>query len=152
MPAEQDNQPDRAARDLGGRIRELALKRDYPALLEIGADPATRPLLDRLPREHAAAATIHLEAARRWREQRRSNGRRKLEEARSALDRLDLTLARALLERLEDAYLTTDDLAERDSLLLELEARAIESEELSEAAGRLDRELPRRRWWRGPKR
>ncbi len=136
------------AQQLTSRIRTLAVRDDYRALLEIDAQPETARLLDLLSNDLAAAARVHLDAAQRWSRRREEANRRRLEEARVALDRYDLALTRALLGRIEEGWLTPEDAAVRDGMLLELEARSMETEELTSlAAAALDEHRPRRRWW-----
>lgn len=75
---------------------------------------------------------------------------RRLEEARAALDSFDLVLTRALLSRVEDDWLTDDDSAVRDIILLELEARAMETEDLAALAEETFQEFKplKKRWKR----
>ena len=129
-----DNPDLQAARHLTSRIRALAVRDEHRSLLEIDADPDTSPLLDLLGNDLAAAARLHLDAARRWKLRMEETNRRRLEEARIALDGLDLTLTRALLTRIEEDWLTADDAAARDDTLLQLEARAMETEDLTNLA------------------
>jgi len=138
-----------AARQLTSRIRALAVNDDYRRLLEIEAEPDTTRLLDLLSNDLAAAARVHLEAAGRWKRRKEEANRRRLQEARSALDAFDLPLTRALLSRIEQEWLQPEDVAGRDEILLLMEARSIESEELSDLASEAVQELrPQRRGWK----
>ena len=142
-------QPDlQAAQRLTSRIRARAVNDDYRSLLEIDADPDTARLLGVLNTDLAAAARVHLDAARRWKKGREDANRRRLDEAQVALGGFDLPLTRALLSRVEEEWLTPEDGATRDDLLLRMEARTMETEELSTlAADALEEYRPRRRWW-----
>lgn len=137
-----------AARQLTSRIRALAVRDDHRGLLDIDADPNTARLLALLSGDLAAAARVHLEAARRWRQRREEANRRRLEEARAALNGFDLALTRALLSRIEDDWLAPEDVSTRDQILLLMEARLMETEELSDLANEaIEEHHPRRRWW-----
>jgi hypothetical protein len=143
-----DNPDLEAAQQLTSRIRALAVRDDHRGLLEIDAAPDTARLLDGLGTDLAAAARVHLDAARRWKSQMEAANRRRLEEARDALNGFDLALTRALLSRVEEDWLTPGDAAERDDVLLQMEARTMETEELTTLAARaLEENRPRRRRW-----
>lgn len=144
------DQPDlHAAQELASRIRALAIRDEYRNLLEIDAQPDTTRLLNALGTDLAAAARLHLDAARRWKVRMEETNRRRLTEARDALNGFDLTLTRALLSRIEEDWLTSDDAAERDEILLQMEARTMETEDLTAlAAEAFERHKPRGRRWR----
>lgn len=144
------DQPDlHAAQELVSRIRALAIRDEYRNLLEIDAQPDTTRLLNALGTDLAAAARLHLDAARRWKLRMEETNRRRLTEARDALNGFDLTLTRALLSRIEEDWLTSDDAAERDEILLQMEARTMETEDLTAlAAEAFERHKPRGRRWR----
>jgi len=135
-----------AAQRLTSRIRALAVRDDYAGLLEIDVDPDTSRLLDLLSNDLAAAARVHLGAARRWKQRKQAANRRRLEEAGDALAGLDLALTRGMLGRIEEDWLIPEDAAIRDDLLLRMEARTMETEELNTLASQaLDEHRPRRR-------
>lgn len=137
------------AQQLASRIRALAIRDEYRNLLEIDAQPETARLLDALGTDLAAAARVHLDAARRWRARMEETNRRRLTEARDALNGFDLTLTRALLSRIEEDWLTSDDAAVRDEVLLQMEARTMETEDLTAlAAEAFEGHKPRGRRWR----
>lgn len=144
------DQPDlHAAQELASRIRALAIRDEYRNLLEIDAQPDTIRLLNALGTDLAAAARLHLDAARRWKVRMEEANRRRLTEARDALNGFDLTLTRALLSRIEEDWLTSDDAAARDEILLQMEARTMETEDLTAlAAEAFEQHKPRRRRWR----
>jgi hypothetical protein len=139
-----------AAQTLSRQILALARRHDHRALLEIDADPQTADLLDFLDDDLSRAAAVHLQGARTWRRRREEANQRRLTEARAALDGFDLARARSLLLRVEDEYLSTHDAADRDDILLALEARSMETEQLQQTADQiLDEHLPFwRRWFR----
>jgi hypothetical protein len=145
-----DNPDHQQARQLASRIRALAVRDEHRALLEIDADPATSRLLDSLGTDLAAAARLHLDAARRWRLRMEETNSRRLEEAQAALDAFDLALTRALLSRIEEDWLTPDHAAVRDEILLQLEARTMETEDLSALADEAFQEFKplKKRWQR----
>lgn len=144
------DQPDlHAAQELVSRIRALAIRDEYRNLLEIDAQPDTTRLLNALGTDLAAAARLHLDAARRWKVRMEETNRRRLTEARDALNGFDLTLTRALLSRIEEDWLTSDDAAARDEILLQMEARTMETEDLTTlAAEAFEQHKPRGRRWR----
>lgn len=147
-----DNLDRERARQLASRIRAYAVRDEHRALLEIDADPATSRLLERLGTDLAAAARLHLDAARRWKLRMEETNGRRLEEARAALDAFDLALTRALLSRIEEDWLTPDDAAVRDQILLQLEARTMETEDLSALADEAFQEFkPLKKRWRRKK-
>lgn len=139
-----------AAGQLMSRVSALARQHDYRRLLDIRADPATAGLLEMLTASAQQRATVHLEAATRWAERQAEANRRRLTEARAALGDLDLRLARSLVNRLDEHFLGNPEREERDGLLLEIEARWMEVEELTGTASRVmaEERPPRRRWWR----
>jgi hypothetical protein len=137
------------AQQLTSQIRSLALRDDYRGLLAVAARPETEELLDLLSSDLASAARVHLDAADRWRQRKADANRRRLAEAQAALDAFDVSLARALLGRIEEDWLEPDDEAARDQLLLRLSARTMETEELSTLASEaIEEHKPRKRWWR----
>ncbi len=137
------------------RIVALARAHDYRRLLDMAADPEVSDMLDRLPDSTRKRSQLHLQRAVRWREQRMEANLRRMNEARMALDGLDLQLARGVLARVEDDFLDAEGAEMRDALLLEVAARDLEFEALQVAAIELDRNRPgprpRRRWWRRPR-
>lgn len=136
------------AHQLTSRIRALAVRDDYRGLLAVAGQPETDRLLDLVSNDLASAARVHLDAADRWRQRRVQANRRRLAEAHEALDAFDVTLGRALLGRIEEDWLEPDDAADRDQLLLRVEARAMETEELASlASDAIEEHKPRRRWW-----
>lgn len=137
-----------AALELSRRILALAREHDHPALLEIDSDPETARLLALSGDELAKAAEVHLRGARAWQRKKEDANLRRLDEARLAIDGFDLGRARSLLLRIEEEYLTADGFAKRDALLIDLEARSMESEALQESAEQIIVEsLPRWRRW-----
>jgi hypothetical protein len=137
------------ARHLASRIRALAMRDEHRSLLEIDADPDTSVLLESLGTDLAAAARLHLDAARRWRVRMEETNSRRLEEAQTALDSFDLTLTRALLSRIEEDWLTAAAVAVRDDILLQLEARTMETEDLTVLADEAFKEFkPQKRRWK----
>lgn len=129
------------------RILELADADESRMLLAIADDPTTGPLLERLPEAARRRAHLQLRRARRWADRQRTTNRRRLGEARAALDALDLDLARGLLARIDDDFLDPEGRRRRDEMLLELSARTMEFEDIARRVPDV-RPQTRRRWWR----
>jgi hypothetical protein len=139
-----------AALALSKRILALAREHDHPGLLAIDADPETARLLATSEDGLASAATTHLQGARAWRRRKEEANQRRLAEARIAMDGFDLVRARSLVLRIEEEFLSPQSATDRDALLLEFEARSMESEQLQETAAQVIQEhLPRWRRWLG---
>lgn len=103
---------------------------DYKTLLRIDDAPGTPSVLDALPKEQSRQASAHLRDARLWRARRVEKAKGKLDAAESAIDGLDLPLARGLLRKLDSGVLVGPELERYDQLLLEVEARAMEIEDI----------------------
>ncbi|MFW2340844.1 MAG: hypothetical protein ACN4GK_12400 [Acidimicrobiia bacterium] len=144
------NEDRTAAIALSRRILALARQHDHAALLAIDSDPETGRLLGSSDEELAKAASVHLRGARAWRRKKEDANLRRLEEARTAIDGFDIARAKSLLLRIEDDYLTPESSSLRDGVLLDLEARSMESESLQASADQIIVEhLPRwKRWLR----
>ncbi|HZD23841.1 MAG TPA: hypothetical protein VE569_10635 [Acidimicrobiia bacterium] len=138
------------ARQLGERIVRLGHERCQVELVELAGDPSTRRLLGLLPDSERSRAEIHLKSAERWEQSKRETNTRRLDEARRALDGLDLELARGLTRKIDGRYLSDEQLREHDQLLLDISARAMEMESLSETGRELieETEPKRQPWWR----
>lgn len=136
------------------RILDLGANGSYEELLELYGDPATPHLLATLSETERQRIDLHLRGAERWEESKRETNRRRMAEARRALDGLDLQLARGLIARVDGRYLDDEDAQERDELLLELSARSMELEDLSrlDEQFEIDRVRKRRRPWQRWKR
>jgi hypothetical protein len=118
------------ARQLVDQIMADARAYDHRALLAIDADPDTATLLDLLPEKATQGANLHLRRARSWRDQQNDKARGKLDAVKTALDGLDISLARGLLRRIDSGFLDDVELARFDELLLATEARAVELEDI----------------------
>ncbi len=141
-----------AARALRAHIVALGEAEDYAALIAIASEPSTSRLLDMLPRPARQRSDIYLREADHWAQRQRSANRRRLTEAREALDALDVPLAKAVLARIDGGYLDESGIEERDRLILEMESRSMELEELSGTADQViaaEKPARRRRWRRG---
>ena len=112
------------------RIMRDARAHDHRALLEIDADPDTAMLLDLLPETATHGANLHLRGARIWRDRQNEKAKDKLDAAKTALDGLDISLAKGLLRRIDSSFLGDLELARFDELLLATEARAAELEDI----------------------
>jgi hypothetical protein len=140
-----------AAQAIHEQIVNLAREHDYRRLLELAADPAIDGMLDELPADTRRRSRLHLQRAVRWSEQQYEANRRRMGEARRALDGLDLELARGVLARIDEEFLDEADVERRDALLLEVSARQVEFEDLDQLAAEVGRVRPpsrKRRWWR----
>lgn len=139
-----------AALALSRRILALAREHDHPGLLEVDADPDTARLLALSADNLARAAEVHLSGARAWRRRKEDANLRRLAEARTAMDGFDISRAKSLLLRIEEDFLSQEGVDLRDAILIDLEARSMESESLQASAEQIIVEnLPRwRRWMR----
>ncbi|MEA1904131.1 MAG: hypothetical protein U9N56_11480 [Actinomycetota bacterium] len=120
-------------------ILRLARAHENKALLDIDGHIGTESLLALLPARETRQARIHLEGARIRRANRNRKAQDKFDAARKALDELDLVLARGILRKIDAAVLGEPELARYDELLLAIEARAME---LDEIQARLPEEPP----------
>jgi hypothetical protein len=139
------------ARSLHERITKLGQERDTEAILELMEDTANRNLLQYGPESSRRRAEAYVREAGRWEERKREINVRRLGEARRALDGLDLELAGGLMNRIDGRFLTEEQEEERDQLLLDIAARKMEMESLSETGDRLVEETEtsdQRPWWR----
>ena len=118
------------ARQLVDQITRDARAHDHRALLAIDADPDTAVLLDLLPETATRDVNRHLQAARIWRGQQNEKAKGKLDAVKTALDGLDIPLAKGLLRRIDSSVLDDSELARYDELLLATEARAVELEDI----------------------
>ena len=118
------------ARRLVDQILRDARAHDHRALLAIEAEPDTVVLLDLLPDTATNQARKHLQGARVWRGQQAEKAKGKLDTAKTALDGLDISLARGLLRKIDSSFLEDSDFALYDELLLAAEARAVELEDI----------------------
>jgi hypothetical protein len=143
------------ARDLVSRVVELGESRRLGEVVELARQPTIRPLLALVPDASRERAELYLREAERWAERREEINSRRLGEARRALDGLDLELARGLMRRIDSRFLSREQRDERDRLLLDITARAMEVESLTamgrdlvevrRSQERKQRKLP---WWR----
>lgn len=125
----------------GGRQAEVVVMRN---------DPDTARLLELLSDTQQDRAALYFRNATRWEESQRETALRRLSDAGKALGGLDLELARGLLARVDNTYLRSDEIAHKDSLLLDVSARSMELESLESESRRLiaEAEPKKRRWWR----
>lgn len=139
-----------AALALYQQIIDLGAERDYAALAELRLRPATPQLLTLLDDAARQRAELFLKQVERWEETQRETARRRLAEARKALEGLDLELARGLLTRVDNRLLDDEAREEKSRLLLELTARSMELEQLQAAAEQLRKEPrpARQPWWK----
>ena len=143
------------ARDLVSRVVELGESRRLGEVVELARQSPTRPLLALVPDASRERAELYLREAERWVERREEINSTRLGEARRALDGLDLELAGGLMRRIDSRFLSREQRDERDQLLLDITARAMEVESLTamgrdlvedrRSQERKQRKLP---WWR----
>lgn len=137
---------------LQAEMVEAGREGDHRRVLDLANHPHTERLLPLLSPAARDRAELQLRLANRWVDERRATARRRLGEARRALDGLDFTLARGLLQKIDGDLLDDGGRAERDKMLLELSARSMEMEELASRASRIVAEArppqPKRRWFR----
>lgn len=139
-----------AANALATSINAFAMQHDHLALLRIDEDSATSRYLKLLSAAARQRAETHLRGARNWAERQRQANLRRLDEAQQALGDFDLGLAKSIVRRVEERFLDEDGQERRDQLLLDLSARAMETEELAEVAGQIYQEAQpqAKKWWR----
>ncbi len=134
------------ARRLVDQIMRDSRAHDHKALLAIDADPDTAMLLGLPPETATRTAKLHLHGARIWRDQQNEEARDRLDAAKTALDGLDISLAKGLLRRIDSSFLGDSELARFDELLLAAEARATELEDIqSRIPSSSPNEKPKRR-------
>lgn len=143
------------ARTIAERIIELGDEREFEQIVDLARDPDTRPLIDLLPDTYRKRPDLYLREAIRWEQKRKETSTRRLAEARKALDGLDLELARGLMNRVDSRFLTDEQEEERDQILLDISARAMELESLDESGNELiEKREPHQQkssgtpWWR----
>ena len=139
------------ARALHEQVTRLGQERNPEAILDLVDDPTNRRLLESGPESSRRRAEAYVREAQRWEERKRETNARRLGEARRALDGLDLDLARGLMNRIDGRFLSVDQEEQRDQLLLDISARTMELESLSETGDRLAGNADRaadRPWWR----
>ncbi len=120
---------------LANRIQLLAREDHYAALFDLSNDPMTARRLSLLPDELRRGATIHLNGARRRREQSLRSARNQLRRAREALDGFHTGNARQALARVDETWLEPDDEAELAALRTRLDLVKAETDELAALAG-----------------
>lgn len=146
---------ERRGRELANRIIDLGNTHQIEDVVPLAHEPSTRLLLALAPDTSRKRAELSLRQAERWEDKRREINERRLAEARRALDGLDLELAQGLMRRIEGRFLTDGEEQERDRLLLDISARAVEVESLAEKGRQLIGEAGpprtsqrRQSWWR----
>lgn len=137
------------ARALVYRIGSLSSEERLVDVAGLADDDRARALLALLPASDRRQAEMQLDEAVRWKAYKQKTSVRHLAEARTALDRLDVELARGLANKVDGRFLTEHQVEERDRLLLDISARSMELEAM-EAAGRelIDDDDPDKSWWR----
>jgi hypothetical protein len=103
---------------------------DRIALLTVDAQPDTVMLLDLLSDRATRGARSHLRAARTWRGQQNRKAMTKFNVVQTALDGLDVSLAKGLLRKMDSRILGGAELARFDELLLATEALTLELEDI----------------------
>lgn len=105
-------------------------------------------LLDLLPETATRDANLHLQGARIWRDRQNEKAQDKLDAVKTALDGLDISLAKGLLRKIDSSFLGDSELARFDELLLAAEARAAEFEDIQSRVPLQDKKQKRRRFRR----
>lgn len=137
------------AKALVDEINQLSRAYDNKGLLKLDDDPATSKLLATLPDREARGAEVHLEAARIWKAKQNERAGRKLDSAQNEINQLDIELARGILRKIDYQVLDESNHERYNHLLLELEARALELDEIKADLPELpaEKETPKK-WWR----
>ncbi|MCZ6457374.1 MAG: hypothetical protein O6650_09015 [Actinobacteria bacterium] len=136
------------ARRLVDQIMRDARAHDHRALLAIDTDPDTVMLLDLLPDTATRDANLHLQGARIWRDRQNEKAQDKLDAVKTALDGLDISLAKGLLRKIDSSFLGDSELARFDELLLAAEARAAELEDIQSQVPSSSPGKKQKRWGR----
>lgn len=136
------------ARALKHRIASLVADRRMAELAEIADATRPRSLLTLLGDSDRREAEMHLDEAVRWRAYKRKISVRHLSEARSALNKLDMELARGLVNRIDGRFLSDEQIEERDQLLLDISARSMELESIESEGRKLIEDSDDKSWWR----
>ena len=119
---------------------------DHIALLTVDAESDTEMLLDLLPDKATRGARAHLHAARMWRGQQNKKAMTKFEVVQTALDGLDVSLAKGLLRKIDSRILGDSELARFDELLLATEAMSLQLEHIEkQVPEKLSDKKPKRR-------
>lgn len=155
MAAELDRRRDVAtteARELADGIAGAAYREDYRRLTVIAGAPRTDRLLALLPDATVRRSRAQLQEGAAWKASRQRLNRNRLEEARAALTHLDVQMAAGIMARIDSEFLGPDERDLQDQLLLEIEARTMELETLTDVAAQAVAEhqpAKRRRRWFG---
>lgn len=139
------------ARELARHIAELGEGRKLDEIVDFSHEDSTVRLLALAPDTSRKRAELYLREAERWADNKERINARRLAEARRALDGLDLDLAKGLMKRINGRFLNDELEEERDRLLLDISARAMDVESLAETTRRLTedtRNQQKGRWWR----
>ena len=129
------------AKKLVSQIIELGETQRFGEIVELAEEPATRALLALTSASPRKRAELYLREAERWAARRTEINARRLGEARRALEGLDLDLAKGLMRRIDGRFLSDEQEEVRDRLLLDLAARTMEMESLTERGRQLAEEI-----------
>ena len=139
------------ARQVLDTIVKHARADEYKALLEIDADERTPGLLSLLSEKESRRAEVHLNGARTWRHTVNNKAKSKLDSAQKALDHFDLQMSRGILRKLDWEVLYPAELDRYNELMLAVEARTWEQEQIESQVEDLkpeDGDRKPRRFWR----
>ncbi|GIU92543.1 MAG: hypothetical protein KatS3mg011_1449 [Acidimicrobiia bacterium] len=119
-------------------------------LSDLLRDGTTVRMLGLLPEASRRRVEVHLREVAAWEQHQRDLALRRLFDARRALERFDLDLAKGLAAKVDSRWLDPRELEERDQLLIDISARELELEPLQRAERALtEKPRPGRRpWWR----
>jgi hypothetical protein len=118
------------------RLVELGEKGQLDEFVAMVDDPVTKRLITQASGSSRDRVNLYVQEAERWRRHQIEVNAKRLGEARRALDGLDLGLAEGLMRKIDERFLTDEGHEERDQLLLEMSARAMEIESLGRAGGK----------------
>ena len=136
------------ARLLADEITKLARAHDDRALVLLDQDLNTRTTLAELPPKDSRQALVHLDAARAWQARHNQKVVEKLEAASAALDRLDVQLARGILRKLDWEVFDERNLKAYNELVLSVEARSMELDEIRESLPSEKDDGSKSRWFK----
>lgn len=146
------SQAEESAQELYRAIVDMGTSNEHAGVLEACRRPRSEALLGFLPQTQRQRIDLYLRVAARWEDSQQKVNRRRLAEARRVLEGLDLELARGLVARVEDQYLDEESRSEKDRLVLDIEARAMELDSIQQSTRHLtggeEGGKQRQPWWR----
>ncbi len=127
------------------RLVDLGAKGHLDEFLAVIDDPVNQRLAPLASPSARGRLELYVQEAERWRKHQAAVNARRLQEARQALEGLDLGLAEGLMTKLDARFLSDQGQQERDQLLLDMAARRMEIESLGRVGDKKKRAPARRK-------